>query len=185
MSLANECTRRVLFTEMNVHVHSPSSSASFISIGYGPVIKQRSSYVSGRDGLAASSTWWYELFLPPSDTVGGPHLTDTWPRPFVISNLLRDASCVSLSTVLNFFFFFKLETFLAFYLWPRAAQRKCDNDTAEALAVTVALTCEEFPSCCQAPTHMWVANYIHTYRLPNQRVPNDIRSAPDCQFIEN
>lgn len=119
-------TRRALFTEINVHVHSPSSSGSFIPIGHGPVIKQWSSYISGRDGLAASYTWWwYELFPPQSDAVGGLYLTDTWPRPFVISNLLRDVFMCCHST---FFSKKKKKTrhsnYFAFNIWLFVAERK-------------------------------------------------------------
>lgn len=68
---------------MNVHVNSPSSSASFIAIAYSPLIKQCSSYVSGRDGPAASCRRAIHL---PSDAVGGP-------KCFVISKMVRDAFC--------------------------------------------------------------------------------------------
>ena len=109
-------TRRALFTEMNVHVYSLSSSASFIPIGYGPLIKQRK--------LICFRAWWAGCLFhmvvwamsPPCETVGGPYLSDMWPRPFVISNLLRDALCVGPSTV-----FFLKTCLWNFYFWPCVA----------------------------------------------------------------
>lgn len=110
-------------------------------------------------GLFHGVVW---AILPPSDTVGGPYLTDMWPRPLV---LVVDALCVA--TLLSLALRKKcLKTLFAFCLWP-GSQGKHNSCHCASLSymwmVPVMLSCSHafMLTYTHGSTHQW-----HWFWLP-------------------